>query len=110
MKNGNNYGKCMSKGENMEIIRIIVREGMDVRLRKVIRNLRTTETPDEVINQVKSLFFEIQEELMAAHEQLVQKDYDLKNAQNKLKELENVKRQNEHLKAICAEEWKEMGV
>lgn len=89
----------------MKIIRIVIREGMDVRLRKVVQSLKTIETPDEVINQVKSLFFEIQEELMAAHEQLVQKDYDLKNAQNKLKELENVEQQYECLKAICANEW-----
>src|SRR5690606_25402514 len=55
-----------------------------------------------------TIFLGMQDELMDTREQLVRKDYELQNALDKLKQLESVERQNKRLKAIIAEEWKEM--
>lgn len=92
----------------IKVFQIVIREMYEMRFRRVIQDLKQADVPDELIGQLRTIFLGMQDELMDTREQLVRKDYELQNALNKLKQLESVERQNKRLKAIIAEEWKEM--
>lgn len=79
----------------------IKKEGLDLRYQNMIHVLRET-TPIEIVNEVEKQFNSLQEELLDTREKLVQKDYRLENATNKL---DSLTRQNAHMKALLLEEW-----
>lgn len=86
------------------IVKIKIREGLDVRLNNIVHVLRDLNTPVEIVSEVENIYKSMKNEMLDAREALVQKDYDLENAKN---QIQSLTWQNRHMKTLLMEEWRQ---
>lgn len=88
----------------IRIVKIKIKEGLDVRFKNVVHVLRDLEAPVEIVNEVQNIYRNMQDELLDTRQMLVEKDYDLENAK---KQIQSLTWQNRHMKSLLLEEWRQ---